>query len=67
MNKEVSMIFLQICMCVLIIAFPINVERKNLQNGIPNCPHIIPATPNKGFGTEATTRKVTEFKLGMGK
>ena len=38
------------CMWVLIIAFPINVARKNSQNGIPNCPHIMPARSNRGFG-----------------
>lgn len=38
-------------MWVLIIAFPINVARKNFQNAIPNCPHIIPARSNRGFGT----------------
>lgn len=38
-------------MWVLIIAFPINVARKNFQNGTPNCPHIMPARSKRGFGT----------------
>lgn len=33
------------------IAFPIKVARKNFQNGMPNCPHIMPARSNRGFGT----------------
>lgn len=39
------------CMWVLIIAFPVNVAKKNFQNGTPNCPHMIPARSNSGFGT----------------
>jgi hypothetical protein len=27
------------------------VARKNFQNGMPNCPHMIPARSNRGFGT----------------
>jgi len=42
---------IQTCMWVLIIAFPIKVARKNSQNGMPNCPHMMPARSNKGFGT----------------
>jgi hypothetical protein len=38
-------------MWVLMIAFPVNVARKNFQNGIPNCPHKIPARSKRGFGT----------------
>lgn len=38
-------------MWVLISAFPINVGRKNFQNGVPNCPHMMPAKSNRGFGT----------------
>lgn len=38
-------------MWVLMIAFPVKVARKNFQNGIPNCPHMIPARSNSGFGT----------------
>jgi hypothetical protein len=32
------------------IAFPINVAPKNVPNGIPHDPQIIPAKSNNGFG-----------------
>lgn len=38
------------------IAFPINVARKNFQNGTPNCPHIMPARSKRGFGTYSKRR-----------
>jgi hypothetical protein len=31
-------------------AFPKNVAPKNVENGTKNCPQIIPARSNKGFG-----------------
>jgi hypothetical protein len=41
-------------MLTLIIAFPIKVAPKNVLNGIPKCPHVIPAKSNKGFGIYIT-------------
>ncbi len=37
--------------CVLIKALPIKEARKNFQNGTRNCPHMMPARSNSGFGT----------------
>jgi hypothetical protein len=34
----------------LIIAFPIKVDPKNVENGIEKCPHVIPARSKRGFG-----------------
>jgi len=50
-NGEESSDPIQTCMWVLIIAFPIKVARKKFQKGIPNCPHMMPARSNRGFGT----------------
>lgn len=32
------------------IAFPIKVAPKKVQNGTRKCPHVIPARSNRGFG-----------------
>ena len=42
-----------------IIDFPIAVAEKNVKNGIPKWPHVIPARSNKGLGTEAQINTVT--------
>lgn len=47
---------------VLMMAFPIKVAKKNSQKGMPNCPHIIPARSNSGFGTEARIKIVMKLR-----
>lgn len=37
-------------MCILIMAFPMRVAPKKVQNGIRKWPQVIPARSNKGFG-----------------
>jgi hypothetical protein len=34
----------------LLMAFPMNVDRKNTENGIYKCPQVKPATSNSGLG-----------------
>lgn len=42
----------------LIIDFPIEVAPKNVQNGIPKCPQVIPAKSKRGLGILAQRRTV---------
>ena len=52
---------LQTCMCILTIAFPINVAPKNVQNGTRKCPHVIPARSNRGLGIwNVSTRAIVK-------
>ena len=38
------------CICILMMAFPIRVAPKNVQNGTRKCPHVMPAKSNSGLG-----------------
>lgn len=38
------------CICILIIAFPIKVAPKKVQNGMRKCPHVMPAKSKSGLG-----------------
>lgn len=40
------------------IAFPINVAKKNFLNGILKCPQVIPAKSKSGLGIEAQSKIV---------
>ena len=37
-------------MCILIMALPIIVAPKKVQNGTRKCPQVIPAKSNNGLG-----------------
>lgn len=53
-------------MWTFIIDFPSAVAEKKVRNGIPKCPHVIPAKSNKGLGIEAHNTTVINpnfFKL----
>lgn len=47
---ENAKIIKNVCNDTLFIALPINVDKKNTENGICKCPHVRPATSNNGFG-----------------
>jgi hypothetical protein len=47
---ENAKIIKNVCNDTLLIAFPINVDRKNTENGIYKWPHVNPATSKNGFG-----------------
>ena len=42
--------------CILMMALPMSVAPKNVQNGTRKWPHVIPARSNKGLGMEAQRR-----------
>ena len=48
--KSKLQLYYHTCMCILIIAFPINVAPKNVQKGTKKWPQVIPARSNKGLG-----------------
>ena len=37
-------------MCILMIAFPMRVAPKKVQNGMRKCPQVMPARSNRGLG-----------------
>lgn len=39
------------------------VARKNFQKGMPNCPHMIPARSNRGFGTWNAKSVIDNFNV----
>ena len=63
-------------MCILIIAFPMSVAPKNVQNGTRKWPHVMPARSKRGLGIwkkkekwkvniRNTTQSVKESRIGL--
>ena len=38
------------CRCILIMAFPMRVAPKNVENGMRKWPQVMPARSNRGLG-----------------